>query len=124
MNEIPMTWIDRIFEHMETYFKDKWARHIFGDDRYMKVLKIQWKSALFGLKADEIKKGLNECRKIAENGGEPNFFPIDFYMYCKGTEKPYLSKIKPYVKLASIDVSKENLNKIKNMLNPTYFTNH
>lgn len=113
MDQIPMEWIDRIFEIMNEHFGERWTQSFnFPNDidRY----KTLWKNGLTGLTKDEIRRGLLLSNRMAKNNQLPPHV-IEFFHYSKGTRvppnPPKVIKFHPNRVLAdnSINVMKTNL---------------
>lgn len=91
MQEIPSEWVDRLFELMEEYFKEKWTDQF--KNRSVETHKVVWQNGLIGLTKEEIKSGLFIARNMAKEDLHPPHV-LDFFHYVKGTKKPPKSMLR------------------------------
>ena len=60
-NHLPEKWVDAVFKKMNAIYLNKWTSQ-FATERDILLSKSEWAEGLFGLSADEIKRGLKKCR--------------------------------------------------------------
>lgn len=112
MNKLPKEWVNKLFYRLKNIY-GMYYSHWFST--HEEVMKESWSSGLYGLNAEEIKKGLDHCH-INSNARPPTC--VEFYHHCKGI--PLIREtIKP-----SREKGLECIKQIKNDLSKKYRINH
>ena len=75
--KLPPEWIDRIFTRLTDIFKEQWTEPL-KDPWRLEIVKMQWGGGLYGLTGDEIRKALQDCRRMNQ---PPT--PMEFYSLAK-----------------------------------------
>ena len=90
MDKPNMEWIDRIFNCMELFYGERWAKQ-FDHLMTVPLAKTLWQSALTGCKYDEIRSTLVLLKRAAQghNSVAPNY--LEFFRYAKGSSKPHIN---------------------------------
>jgi hypothetical protein len=86
MEEIPMEWVDKIFDIMAGFFMDAWTKGLESPGR-LDIMKSIWRTGLYGLSKEDIRLGLSISKKMAANQQQPPNV-IEFYHYSKGVRFP------------------------------------
>lgn len=109
--KLSQEWIDRIFSRLIDIYGHKFTSK-FSKPEYMEIEKTRWRSGLYGLTSEDIKKVLNLClnNKIKE---PPN--PIEFYHYAKSYKLP--PPPKPEFARASLEIKNKYMELIREKLN-------
>lgn len=91
MEQIPMDWIDKLFDCMAEFYGQRWK----FDDALRKTLnKTMWQSGLYGLSYDEIKKTLLYYKWIANH--YPHEAPPHQMEFHKTAKEKFLSFVAPH----------------------------
>lgn len=88
MQEIPMDWIDKIFNCMTQFYGDRWTSQ-FNSGRPIDIQKKIWQSGLMGLDYDSIRNALILCRDASKFVQNLPPHVMEFYTYAKNMSKPY-----------------------------------
>ena len=110
MVTMPIEWVDKIFDYMESFFKEKWS----ANSNKIGLAKVQWQSGLSGLNKDEIKKGLSISKRMALNDQNPPNV-LEFYHYSKGLRLPPLAPSKSEIPL-NIELAKSSISIIRKQI--------
>jgi hypothetical protein len=83
-NKLPEEWIERIFQRFEEIYKKAWTTpRSPSTTMYAAFLKDEWSRTLKELTAEEIRKGIQECKDHSINPPTKE----EFYKFCKGLPK-------------------------------------
>lgn len=82
--EPPLRWIDRLFLRMGELYGNKWSEYIALAGGPKRAAEL-WQSALAGISADELKRGLDGCLK--SGNGWPPELPV-FRAMCRPPRDP------------------------------------
>lgn len=110
--KLPMDWVDRIFTRLSFIYKDRWHPAISDEKEW--ILKSMWSTALGGLDADAIKRGIAVCESFP-NSDIPNH--IEFYHYAAGNKSPLQRNIIQKFERGSQEVASKYIAEIKSKLN-------
>lgn len=108
MEKIPTEWVDRIFNCMTEFYGKRWEKNFtttYSED----FLKTIWWNGLTGLTYDQIKGALILCKRAAQElyNNPPNV--IEFYLYAKGTNRPYIDYQPKKIIKARPEIANENI---------------
>lgn len=109
---IPIEWVERIFKRFDEIWSNQFLNQ-FTTDKDFDVAKKQWQSGLFGLSADQIRKGLDLCRSHYVKH-PPHV--VEFYHYCKGHKVPLPSKPTPSISTEQREIAGKYLKLIRDKL--------
>lgn len=114
-NEIPDEWVDKLFNCMELFYGERWTR-AFKGKHVEKFYKAIWKSGLYGLSHDQIKRGLGYCKKMAETSHTMPPHVLEFHRYAKGISTPSIEYKRKNEPVGSHEIAKQYLDEIKGKL--------
>jgi hypothetical protein len=63
---LPLAWIDRLFMRLSSIYLSKWTDNFKNNEELLQIAKREWAEGLAGLDGEQIKKGLDSCRKSLE----------------------------------------------------------
>jgi hypothetical protein len=112
--KLPIEWIDRIFQRLTDIYGVKFTSKFSHPDK-VDIEKARWRSGLYGLNSQEIKKVLNLClnNEIRE---PPNV--IEFYHYGKNYKSPPPPRV--IIKTASPETASKYMDEIRKKLNGSH----
>ncbi len=87
MNEIPMEWVDKLFNCMAEFYGERWTRY-FDKPHLESFYKTMWKNGLVGLDYNQIKNALVLCKRSALDARNKPPHVMEFFRIAKGFEQP------------------------------------
>jgi hypothetical protein len=109
---LPPEWIERIFKRFDEIWSERFLNQ-FNSDKDFEIAKKQWQCGLYGLNAEQIRKGLDLCRSHYVQ--KPPHV-VEFYHYCKGHKLPLPSKPTPPISTEQREIAGKYLKLIRDKL--------
>ena len=122
MTPIPDQWIDKLFNCLKLFYGERFHLTPCSPTEEL-VRRSMWKNGLLGLNHDQIKYGLQLCKRAAE---EPSALPPhvnEFYLYAIGQKVPYVNHYRKTYQAGSAEVQKAAMAEIKQRLGRTASSN-
>ncbi len=112
MIPLPSTWIESLFNRFEGMYGKSF--HAKWDGMNIENVKKVWAEDLGEFNSETLKAALQACRETCEHPPSS----AKFYQLCKAVRKPaeQLTYALPHHKQYSPEVAKENLQRMKEML--------
>lgn len=112
MTEIPMEWIDKLFNCMQLFYGERWDEIINYHNR-KDQLKMVWKNGLQGLCYEQIKDVLIHCKRHSQDKSAIPPHVMEFFHYAKGNSQLAINYNNPSPENANPEVARFHLDKIR-----------
>jgi hypothetical protein len=112
MTEIPMEWIDKLFNCMQLFYGERWDAIINYNNR-KDQLKTVWKNGLQGLTYEQIKDVLIHCKRHAQDKSAQPPHVMEFFRYAKGHSQLDINYSSSKQENADPEVARFHLDKIR-----------